>query len=266
MRANHLTLAFLAMLAGILAAASPAAATFTDLFLYTPTGDPLAGKGSWLPLGVTSSRITVNGGSPWGITLRNDWQCLNDVDVAYVDGLIEGGQVTFKIDVRAGQFTSYPPTRQWWSLTLYDENESPFLWWMGDSNHAYFHTPNNIFVNTIPFAQVPMRVDIDFTAGTIKYAFNGFRPPHLISVGNPSVPTFDDTFTPRPTSYIEKIEFSSFGENMYDGVKQYEHLYMNNLYLDSTTSFPPMAPPIPEPATMTLLTLCGIGLLRRRRT
>jgi hypothetical protein len=208
-------------------------ADFGDKFLYLPGGSPLAGQGPWLPTGITTSRIRVNGAPAEGINIWSDNNHSTSPDTAFVN-VSESDQVHFTVDVKGVQPTT--AAYDWWELNLISDTSTTIGKWTGKSNQftawgwtSSFPRP---FVDLI--FQYPLEADIDFSKGTIDYSYN-----HTL-IGS-------DTFSGGGSS-IAKIEFVS--RNFIGETMPAEHVYFNLLNITNT----------PEPGTISLL-LAGAATL-----
>lgn len=221
-------------------AAPPAGADFSDNFLYSPAASPLAGNGAWLPTGVLSSRIRVNGAPSEGINVWSDDLHSPSPDVAFAN-VSENGQVHFTVDIKGVQATTAP--YDWWQLNLVSDTGLYIGRWTGKSDQftSWGWTTSFLTPITSLQSQLPLVADIDFANGTIAYSYN-----HL--------PIGSDTFT-NGGSGIAKIEFVSLNFPGPTETMPSEHLYFNRLAIAA----------VPEPGAVGLLLAGAAGLLIWRR-
>ncbi len=233
MDGNRFGILFLVGLALVITT-TPAWAAFSDNFNY-PVG-PLAGNGSWLPTGVTTSRIMVNNGSA-GISVHADTQHSMNNDIAYVTNLSESGQVHFTVDIKGVQQTT--ALYDWWSLTLKSDTGWALGSWTGKSD-CFTAWGNGSATQQLVLDgnQHPLEATIDFTNGTVNYSY--FNSP-----------VYNYTFSGAGSS-IAYIEFCSVGFGPMENLPP-EHVYFNNLAIT------------PEPVSLSLLGIGCFLAFRRRR-
>jgi len=243
-----------ACLAGLFLAA-PAGAALFENFPY-PGGSPLAGNGQgippwpWRTTSGSQGRILCNTSS-LGIHLASDQFRSGLDDEAYLSPLGEGGAVTFAFDIKPYVATQF--STDWWSVTAFTETDYPLLRWMGRSDSLTLYTPHGQFptqhlVPAFAGVQMTVRVDIDFSLGTLSYAFNGVRPPQhpSLTTSIPLFPGCDDLFNhndPNIGTMIDKVEivdygFPKGGPAVDSNDLPQEGIYLNNLTVESTSLYP----------------------------
>lgn len=277
------TVAVAAMLLAAWASPAGAGAIFEG-FPYVG-GAPLAGQGPppgtpppgtpwpWASTGGSQGRILCNGGTPsQGITVYNDTLLTGVSDEANLGPIDSGGGIiTCKIDLKTMFSVSNWP--KFWQVNFYSDTNYKLFWLDGTSTTATFHGPTDQWTVGLPLnTQITARADLDFDQGAMSWMFGSTRRGimKIIPMGYTG-PYPDDWFRGQPTLYgteIDKVEIVSLGKNPGQGPDSAppninEFIYMNKLAVADSSHFTSM-PMLPEPATIGLLALGGLALIRRR--
>ena len=209
------------------------AAPFFEGFNY-PDGQ-LTGKGLWTGTSTDAVRVASQ-----ELVLSSEYANYN----VSVDGLgiAPGGDgiVTISMNVH-GTDLAWEGCNRWWTLSVYDETDTRLLKWKGVDNEltSLPGEPDVLedtwYDNDLTGGIDIATVEINFLLGEAYFYFNAAEYNHVVSFSTSG-------------SSVDKLAFS-WDYDTWSG----QRFYIDDLAI------------VPEPAMLSLLTLGGLALLRRRK-